>query len=73
LGSSSAGEKNREQIELLLLDRGDISVAECMAELPPREMLGAKLGHRLPSPSGIRSSRMPKSSIKTFLSQKYHY
>ena len=57
----------------MLLDRGDISVAECMAELPPREMLGAKLGHRLPSPSGIRSSRMPKSSIKTFLSQKYHY
>jgi hypothetical protein len=33
---------NREQIELLL-DRGEIRVAEYLVELPPREMLEAKL------------------------------
>ena len=43
MGSSSAGEKNREQIELLQLDRGEIRVAEYLVELPPREMLEAKL------------------------------
>ena len=37
------GEKNREQIELLQLDRGEIRVAEYLVELPPREMLEAKL------------------------------
>ncbi len=34
------GEKNRERIELLQLDRGEIRVAEYLVELPPREMLG---------------------------------
>ena len=50
IGLILCGEKNREQIELLQLDRGEISVAEYLAELPPREMLEAKLGHRLSHP-----------------------
>jgi len=70
IGLILCGEKNRGQIELLQLDQGEIRVAECMVVLPPRE---AKLGHRPPPSSGILSSRMSKSSIKTFLSQKYHY
>lgn len=37
------GEKDRGQIELLQLDRGEIRVAEYLVELPPREMLEAKL------------------------------
>ena len=39
----SCGEKNCGQIELLQLDQGEIRVAEYLVELPPREMLGAKL------------------------------
>ncbi|MCK9564506.1 MAG: hypothetical protein M0Q43_00485 [Methanothrix sp.] len=37
------GEKNREQIELLQLDRGEIRVAEYLVELPPKGLLEAKL------------------------------
>jgi hypothetical protein len=36
-------EENREQIELLQLDRGEIRVVEYLMELPPRKMLEAKL------------------------------
>ena len=43
IGPILCGEKNREQIELLQLDRGEIRVAEYLVELPPREMLEAKL------------------------------
>jgi len=43
IGLILCGEKNREQIELLQLDRGEIRVAEYLVELPPREMLEAKL------------------------------
>ena len=50
IGLILCGEKNREQIGLLQLDRGEIRVAEYLVELPPREMLGAKLGHRLSQP-----------------------
>ncbi|VVB69195.1 Uncharacterised protein [uncultured archaeon] len=43
IGLILCGEKNREQIELLQLDRGEIRVAEYLVELPPKEMLEAKL------------------------------
>ena len=44
IGLILCGEKNREQIELLQLDRGEIRVAEYPADCPPpREMLEAKL------------------------------
>ena len=43
IGLILCGEKNREQIELLQLDLGEIRVAEYLVELPPREMLEAKL------------------------------
>jgi hypothetical protein len=43
IGLILCGEKNREQIELLQLDRGEIKVAKYLVELPPREMLEAKL------------------------------
>jgi len=43
IGLILCGEKDREQIELLQLDRGEIRVAEYLVELPPREMLEAKL------------------------------
>jgi hypothetical protein len=43
IGLILCGEKNREQIELLQLDRGEIRVAEYLVELPPRQMLEAKL------------------------------
>jgi predicted nuclease of restriction endonuclease-like (RecB) superfamily len=43
IGLILCGEKNREQIELLQLDQGEIRVAEYLVELPPREMLEAKL------------------------------
>jgi hypothetical protein len=41
------GEKDREQIELLQLDRGEIRVAEYLMELPPKEMLEAKLNEAI--------------------------
>ena len=43
IGLILCGEKNREQIELLQLDRGEIRVAEYLVELPPKKMLEAKL------------------------------
>ena len=43
IGLILCSEKNREQIELLQLDRGEIRVAEYLVELPPRELLEAKL------------------------------
>jgi len=43
IGLILCGEKNREQIELLQLDRGEIRVAEYLVELLPREVLVAKL------------------------------
>ncbi len=43
LGLPCAAKENREQIELVQLDRSDIRVMEYLVELPPREMLEAKL------------------------------
>jgi predicted nuclease of restriction endonuclease-like (RecB) superfamily len=43
IGLILCGEKDREQIELLQQNRGEIRVAEYLVELPPREMLEAKL------------------------------
>ena len=43
IGLILCSEKNREQIELLQLERGEIRVAEYLVELPPREVLEAKL------------------------------
>jgi len=47
VGLILCGEMKREQIALLQLDRGEIRVAKYLVELPPREMLEVKLGHRL--------------------------
>jgi predicted nuclease of restriction endonuclease-like (RecB) superfamily len=59
IGLILCGEKNREQIELLQLDRGEIRVAEYLMELPPRKILEAKLH------AAIRLARgqMEKSSL----------
>jgi predicted nuclease of restriction endonuclease-like (RecB) superfamily len=43
IGLILCSEKDHEQIELLQLDRDEIRVAEYLIELPPREMLEAKL------------------------------
>jgi len=43
IGLILCGETEREQIELLQLDRGEIRVAEYLVELPPKKMLEAKL------------------------------
>ncbi len=43
IGLILCGEKDREQIELLQLDRGEIRVAEYLVELPPKGLLEAKL------------------------------
>jgi hypothetical protein len=43
IGLILCGEKNRKQIDLLQLDRGDIGVAEYLVELPPKGLLEAKL------------------------------
>lgn len=43
IGLILCGEKNREQIELLQLDLGEIRVAEYLVELPPKGLLEAKL------------------------------
>jgi predicted nuclease of restriction endonuclease-like (RecB) superfamily len=43
IGLILCGEKNREQIELLQLDRGEIRVAEYLVELPPKGLLEARL------------------------------
>ncbi len=51
------GEKNREQIELLQLDRGEIRVGEYLVELPPREMLEAKLHEAIRLARGKVKSR----------------
>jgi len=74
IGLILCGEKNREQIDLLQLGRGEIRVRSAWWGCSPREMLGPSWDIDCSNPSsGIRSSRMSKSSIKTFLSQKYHY
>jgi len=43
LGSSLCGEKNREQVELMQLNRGETGCEEYLAKLSPKEMLEAKL------------------------------
>jgi hypothetical protein len=43
IGLILCSEKNREQTELLQLDRGEIRVAEYLVEQPLRELLEAKL------------------------------
>lgn len=40
IGLISCGEENKEQVELLQLDRGEIRVAGYLLELLPKEMLG---------------------------------
>ena len=43
IGLILCGDKNREQIELLQLDRDEVRLAEYLVELLLREMLEAKL------------------------------
>jgi hypothetical protein len=43
IGLILCSEKDHEQIELMQHDQGEIRVAEYLIELPPREMLEAKL------------------------------
>ncbi|MHB8120499.1 MAG: PDDEXK nuclease domain-containing protein [Methanothrix sp.] len=59
------GEKNREQIELLQLDRGEIRVAEYLVELPPREMLEAKLHEAIRLARGQVVAREEKPRRRT--------
>jgi len=61
IGLILCGEKNREQIELLQLDRGEIRVAEYLVELPPREMLEAKLHEAIRLARGRVEERDEKS------------
>lgn len=60
IGLILCGEKNREQIELLQLDRGEIRVAEYLVELPPREMLEAKLHEAIRLAKGQVEAREEK-------------
>ncbi len=60
IGLILCGEKNREQIELLQLDRGEIRVAEYLVELPPREMLEAKLHEAIRLARGQAETRGKK-------------
>jgi len=60
IGLILCGEKNREQIELLQLDRGEIRVAEYLVELPPREILEAKLHEAIHLAKGQVEAREEK-------------
>ncbi len=60
IGLILCSEKNREQIELLQLDRGEIRVAEYLVELPPREMLEAKLHEAIRLAKGQVEAREEK-------------
>ena len=60
IGLILCGEKNREQIELLQLDRGEIRVAEYLVELPPREILEAKLHEAIHLAKGQAEAREEK-------------
>jgi hypothetical protein len=53
IGLILCGEKNREQIELLQLDRGEIRVAEYLVELPPKGLREASCTR----PYGWRGAR----------------
>jgi hypothetical protein len=59
-GSTICGKKDREQIELLQLDRGEIRVAEYLVELPTREMLEAKLHEAIRLPRGRVEAKGPE-------------
>jgi len=56
IGLILCGEKNREQIELLQLDRGEISVAEDPADCPPQRDAGGQAapGHTAGKRAGGR-------------------
>ena len=58
IGLILCSEKNREQIELLQLDLGEIRVAEYLVELPPRETLEAKLHEAIRLASGQMEARL---------------
>jgi predicted nuclease of restriction endonuclease-like (RecB) superfamily len=62
IGLILCGEKDREQIELLQLDKGggEIRVAEYLVELPPREMLEAKLHEAIRMARGRVEAKGPE-------------
>ena len=61
IGLILCGEKNQEQIELLQLDRGEIRVAEYLVELPPREILEAKLHEAIQMARALAEGRKEKA------------
>ena len=61
IGLILCGEKNQEQIELLQLDRGEIRVAEYLVELPPREVLEAKLHEAIRLARALAEGRKEKA------------
>jgi len=61
IGLILCGEKNQEQIELLQLDRGEIRVAEYLVELPPREILEAKLHEAIRLARALAEGRKEKA------------
>ncbi|MEK7257030.1 MAG: DUF1016 N-terminal domain-containing protein [Bacteroidota bacterium] len=54
--------KAEEQIELLMLDKGNIRVAEYLTELPPKEVLQAKLHEAVQK---AKQFRLKKSDLST--------
>jgi predicted nuclease of restriction endonuclease-like (RecB) superfamily len=65
IGLILCGEKDHEQIELLQLDRGEIRVAEYLLELPPKEILEAKLHEAISRAKGLmvaRGSPLPEDN-----------
>ncbi len=56
IGLILCGEKNREQIEFLQLDRGEIRVAEYLVELPPKGCQAAR-GHMAGEMAGGKRCR----------------
>jgi predicted nuclease of restriction endonuclease-like (RecB) superfamily len=58
IGLILCSERDYEQIELLQLDRGEIRVAEYLLELPPRELLEAKLHEAISRAKGQMATRV---------------
>ena len=58
IGLILCSEKNYEQIELLQLDRGETRVAEYLLELPPKQMLEAKLHEAISRAKGQMAARV---------------
>jgi hypothetical protein len=58
IGLILCSEKDYELIQLLQLDRGEIRVAEYLIELPPRELLKAKLHEAIQRAKGQMAARV---------------